>query len=674
MKSFLPYHALVALVAFVLLQWNMQGCAPGDQLSGDMQEAAEDIPANPHAERPIPYPIEIPAAYKDAIEAGTRTAEGAPGPNFWQQHVSYDIDVRLDPETKHLHGDMTAVYTNNSPDELSFIHMELALNVHKQGVVRSRAQEITGGKKIQSIIVDGVELHEGNLREPSYAVEGTRLMISPPNGLAPGGGMATFEIVWETEIPKRGAGGRNGWDDDLFYVGYWYPQFSVYDDVNGWFMDDFKGNAEFYHGFSDYELAVTMPDDWTVMGTGEFLNPAETLAPHVLERYNQAMESDEVIHVITEEDFGDAATADNEEGFLTWRFSSERVRDVAFSATRKSFWDARRTSVGDLTGDGQEDYSLMNAFYRELAPLWTEVAEYNAHAISFLSELTNFPYPWPHMTSVEGSGIIGGGMEYPMMTIMGDYNRRGAMALYSVTAHELAHMWFPMIVSTNERRYTWIDEGNTVFATDEARKARFPEVDKHLNTQQSYINFAHTGQEGELMRWSDYHYSSRAYGVASYPKPASILVALRGLLGEEVFQEAYHTMVSEWAFKQMYPWDMFRTFERVSGQDLGWFWRAWYYETWTLDQAVESVETDDEAGESIITIRDDGDVPMPVLLKITLDDGEVMHERISHEHWLTGTRTAEIRLPAANISIVEIDADRHFPDIDRSQNVWSATD
>lgn len=670
----MPLHitfkkVLTLLFASIFLSLGIQACSSSKSATDEMDQISQ----NPHAERPVPYPIDIPESYQQAIEAGTRTAEGAPGPNFWQQYASYDIDVELNPDTRMLQGDMTAVYTNNSPDDLNFFHMELALNVHKAGVIRTRMQEITGGMEIESVVVDGVELREGNLRSPSYYVQGTRLLINPPNTL-PSGGMANFEISWSTEIPKSGASGRNGWDDDLFYVGYWYPQFSIYDDVTGWFMDDFTGNAEFYHGFADYELSITMPDEWTVMATGAFLNPDETLAPHVLERYNQAMKSDQVVAVITEEDFGDVATADSEDGHLTWEFSSEQVRDVAFSATRKSFWDARRTSVGDLTGDGQENYSLMNAFYRERAPLWTEVAEYNAHAITFLSEFTGMPYPWPHMTSVEGSGIIGGGMEYPMMTIMGDYNRRGAMALYSVTAHELAHMWFPMIVSTNERRYTWIDEGNTVFATDEARKVRYPNVDKHLSTQQSYLNFAQNGREGELMRWSDYHYSGQAYRVASYPKPASILVALRGVLGDEVFEEAYQTIVSEWAFKQMYPWDMFHSFERVSGQDLGWFWRAWYYETWMLDQAVESVVIDEETGESVITIRDHGEVPMPVLLEITLANGDVMQERISHEHWLSGSDTAEFRLPEANISKVEIDPERHFSDADRLNNVWSATD
>jgi len=624
---------------------------------------------NPHAERPIPYPIDIPDEYLAAIENGTRTSDGAPGENFWQQYATYDISAYLNPKTKMLEGEMTAVYQNNSPRELGALRMELALNVHKKGAIRAREQGVTGGKEIKIVRLNGETLQRGRNRMPGYFVDGTQLVILLRDDL-PTGSEAEVEIVWETKIPQRGAGGRNGWDDDLFFVGYWYPQFSVYDDVYGWFSEPFRGNAEFYHGFADYELSVTMPDDWVVMGTGHWLNPEETLAPHILERYEQALESDEVVHVITRDDFGRNATAESSDGNHTWRFSSQQVRDIAFSATRKSFWDSKRTPVGDLTGDGQTDYSQMNAFYRELAPLWTEVAEYNAHAITYLSELTGYPYPWPHMTSVEGSNIIGGGMEYPMMTVMGDYNQRGAMALYSVTAHELAHMWFPMIVSTNERLYTWIDEGNTVFATDMARHDRFPDVDRHAGSQSGYLALARRGGEGEMMRWSDFHYSTQAYGVASYPKPASVLVALRGVLGEEVFMDAYRTIIQEWAFKQMYPWDMFRTFERVSGEDLSWFWRAWYYETWTLNQAVEGVVTEDDF--SIIQIRDHGNVPMPVLLEITRENGDVIHERISQDRWLQGLREVEQEVPYTDIIRVEIDPERHFPDLNRNNMTWQA--
>jgi len=656
-------------LCFLMCSILLLSCGSTDELadSGQASQATNIT----EAERPLPYPIDIPNEYLSAVERGTRTDTGAPGENFWQQYATYDISAKLNPDTKLLEGELTAVYQNNSPHDLSTLHMELALNVHKEGVVRSREQEITGGKQIKMVRVNGERLSEGHNRIPAYYVEGTQLVIIPREDVR-SGAEATVEVSWQATLPLQGASGRNGWDDDLFFVGYWYPQFSVYDDVYGWFTEPFRGNAEFYHGFADYSLSVTMPDDWVVMGTGEFMNPEETLAAHVYDRYRAAQESDEVIHIITGDDFGRNATSQSSDGYLSWNFESEQVRDVAFSATRKSFWDAKRTPVGDLDANGQTDYSLMNAFYRELAPLWSEVADYNAHAISFLSELTGYPYPWPHMTSVEGSNIIGGGMEYPMMTIMGDYNERGAQALYSVTAHELAHMWFPMIVSTNERIYTWIDEGNTVFATDEARHNRFPEVDKHAGTQFGYLSFAIRGTEGELMRWSDFHYSTLAYRTASYPKPASILVALRGVLGDDLFWQAYRTMVQEWAFKQMYPWDMFRTFERVSGQDLEWFWRAWYYETWTLNQELTGVTIKENS--SIIQVTDRGDVPMPVLLAITRSGGEVIQERISEQHWLQGRRTAELELPYTDIIRLEIDPEYHFPDVNRKNMLWESTE
>ncbi|MCH8568239.1 MAG: M1 family metallopeptidase [Balneolales bacterium] len=656
------YLILFTLPTIALLS----GCTTSEKASSKSDPAISGMEI--HSERPIPYPIDIPEEFLRALENGTRTADGSPGDSFWQNYARYDINAELDPKSKLLEGHMQAVYFNNSPEILNTLHMELALNVHKKGVVRARSQQITGGKEITYLSVNGQELQRSDRRNNAYNVDGTRLIIYPGSSVVSGDSVVV-ELRWTAKIPQRGASGRNGWDDDLFFLGYWYPQFSVFDDVYGWFTEPFLGNAEFYHGFADYNLNITMPDDWVVMATGEFLNPQETLAAHVYDRYLQAKNSDEVIHVIKKEDFRQNATAESQNGTHTWKFASENVRDVAVSATRKSFWDARRTSVGDLNGDGQMNYSLMNAFYREAAPLWREVAEYNAHAITFLSEMTGFPYPWPHMTSVEGANIIGGGMEYPMMTLMGDYNQRGAMALYSVTAHELAHMWFPLIVSTNERIYTWIDEGNTVFATDEARKNRFPHVDKHAGTQAGYINFARTGREGELMRWSDFHYSTNAYRVASYPKPASILVALREVIGEDVFWDAYRTIVDEWAFKQMYPWDMFNIFERVSGKDLSWFWRAWYYEKWTLNQSVKSVREDN--GHTIVTIQDRGNVPMPVLLQFTLSDGEKKMERVEVEHWLRGNRTMEIHLPYSNITQVEIDPERHFPDIDRTNMSWT---
>ncbi|TVR33251.1 MAG: M1 family peptidase [Balneolaceae bacterium] len=626
-------------------------------------------------ERPIPYPIDVPEAYRNAVEKGTRTAEGSPGENYWQNTGTYNLSAEIDPESHMLYGASTVTYSNNSPDDLDVIVVEIAQNLHKEGTPKIEITEITGGKDVSLIKVNGEELEPITMMQrwtqnrSGYIINGTSIYIFPENSLEAGGTM-DFEFEWSFEIPQQGASGRMGRSrDNLYFIGYWYPHIAVYDDVYGWMDDSFLGNAEFYHKFSDYTLTVTMPREWLVMGTGEFLNPDETLSERTLTRYREAGDSDEIVVIADFDELSDA-TRSSDSGKLTWKFQSENIRDVAFSATLQSRWEGARTPVGDLTGDGETDYTRIHSFYRETAPLWSEQANYAMHSISFLSDYINLPYPWPHMTSVEGAEIIGGGMEFPMMTIIGDYNNAGAVRLYGVTAHELAHMWYPMILSTNERRYTWIDEGYTVFHTNEANIDFFPDRFDHYDVFAGYLQIAGTDLEGEMMRWSDFHYPGPAYGVASYPKPASVLIALRGILGNDLFKEVHHELVERWKYKHPYPWDIFNTIEDVSGRDLSWFWRAWYYETWALNQSISDVYED--GTETVIVIQDLGDVPMPVHLEITLENGEVVREIISEEYWLMGHRTKEFRIELPSKAVkVEIDPDNNFPDINANNRVWN---
>lgn len=620
----------------------------------------------PLPERPMPRKIEIPEGYLDALEQGTRTSEGRPGEDYWQPFSEYDIEATLDPEKREITAVARITWYNNSPDEHRQLHLELVQNLHSEGVPRNRPVEVTGGFNLQRVVVNGTELPEDREEESRYGVQGTRMIVRLPEHVKPGES-AELEIAYDFKIPQRGAAARMGYsDDNLFYLGYWYPHMVVNDDVVGWHGDPYLGQAEFYHGFADYNLAIHVPEDWIVMATGELQNAGEVLHPEVLRRWNTAKESDEPVRVYTAGE-GEQATQSHD-GHLAWRFSAERVRDVAFSATRESHWDAARTSVGDRDGDGTDDYTVINSLWREEASLWSEVAAYQQHAITFLSKLTGYPYPWPHMTAVEGSGIIGGGMEYPMMTIMGDYNQQGAEALYSVTAHELAHMWVPMTVSTDERRYSWIDEGNTVFSTAEAVMDIYPDKNPHVQAQNSYTRAARNNDEGPIMRRSDYHYSGQQFIIASYRKSSSVLAALRKLLGEEVFWKAYRTFIDEWAFKHAYPWDFFRTFERVSGRDLDWFWYSWYYETWVLDQAIEEVE---ETGEGIrIVVRDKGKVPMPVYLTVVFGDGTQLEHTIPVDPWLRGKRRTEVVIPGRKVRRVEIDEGRDLPDINRQNMIW----
>ncbi len=635
------------------------------------QTPAARTPVFVRPERPLPAPITLPTSFAMAVERGTRTIDGRPGPNYWQQYARYDLTARIDTATRRLDGEGRIVYLNRSPDTLRQLFLELPLNVHAEGVVRNEPAEVTGGVSLHYVAVDGQEAFQpadAPAGTPRYAVNGTRLIIFLQRDLAPGDSVQ-LDFRWSFTIPKRGAGGRMGYDKNLFFLAYWYPHMAVYDDVTGWFTDSFLSRAEFYFGYGDYRITIDAPAGWLVMATGALENPEEVLAPEVLARMRRAYASDTPIRIA--EPDTDPVTQPGTDGRLQWRFRATNVRDVAFSLVHRGFWEGARTPVGDRDGDGQTDYAQINTFWRPTAPRWANVTRYQQHAINYLSRLTGLPYPWPHMTAVEGGGIIGGGMEFPMMTLIGDYNAAGDSALYYVTAHELAHMWIPMIVGPNERRYSWMDEGSTTFAENHARTDFFPGTQPRLGEQESYLMLARMGAEGEIMRWSDYHYSSFAFGIASYSKPATLLEALRGLLGEDVFWRAYRTFIREWAFKHPYPYDLFNTFERVSGRDLDWFWRAWYFETWTLDQAVASVEPVE--GGVRITVKDHGLAPMPVYLTLTLADGSQVRDTIDVDVWLEGRRRVTVTVPTdAAVTQVEIDPDRWFPDIDRTNNIWRA--
>ena len=631
-----------------------------------MPPAAPVATAVVQRERPVPYPVDLPVTYARALERGTRAASGAPGARYWQQSAEYDLTARLDADARRLEGTARIRYQNNSPDTLPVVWVQLSQNLHKPGVERGEESEVTGGVELKRVSAGGTTLAETR-QGTGYEVNGTMMAVRLPAPLAPGGSVE-LAIDWAFGIAAAGAGGRMGWsEDNLFYLAYWYPHMAVYDDVVGWQRDPFRGGGEFYADFATYRYTVDAPAGWIVVGTGELQNADAVLAADTRVRLDRVAATDSVVTIVGPADFT-SATQPGRNGRLVWTFSADSVRDIAFSVTRESTWDAARSAVGDRDGDGRPEYTRVDAIWRAAAPFWKNAAAYGAHAIGALSRYTGLIYPWSHMSSVEAASIIGGGMEYPMMTLIGDYNTRGDSALYSVIAHEFAHMWVPMILSTDERRYGWMDEGMTSFNENQVRKEFHRGVDTEAGDRNSYLTAARAGTEGEMMRWTDYHYPG-AGNVASYGKPATVLVALRGVLGAETFNRAYREFYNRWAFKHPYPWDFFNTIEDVSGRDLDWFWRSWYYETWVLDQAVAAVT--ETPGGVIVSIEDRGRVPMPVHLRVTRAGGAVVEQVIPVDVWLTGARRTQVTLPAGGtVQRVEIDAASQFPDVDRTNNVW----
>ena len=630
--------------------------------------AAQSVADQP---RPIPYPMKTSVQFDAAVQAGARTLEGRPGPSYWQQSARYAIEATVDPDEKRVEGTTRIVYHSDSPTPLSVLRIRLNQNLHAEGVPRHDAAEVTGGFDFRRVTAGGVQLSDSATVAPRYQVQGTIMLVWLPEPVATGDS-ATVDLEWSYRIPQAGANGRMGWDaDNLIYLAYWYPQVAVFDDVSGWQNDPFLGRAEFHSNFADYDVRITVPDGWVVLGTGELENAEQVLTPTVLDRLRRAEASDEVVNVLTVDDFGPGvATRSSDDGRLTWHYTAGQVRDVAFSLTRESLWDAARTPVGDRDGNGDTDYTRVDALYRAAATSWVDAAAYAQHSIAFLSEYLDYPYPWSHMTAVEGQNIIGGGMEYPMMTLIGAYEGMPTSVLYGTIAHEFGHMWFPMIVNSDEIRWAWMDEGTAVFITAQAAADFYPETDPEFDEIRQYVGAANAGYDATMMRWTDWEYPI-AWGVAAYPKPAAAMLALREIMGEQAFLEAFRGYVDTWAFKHPKPEDFFNWFESAAGQDLGWFWRSWYFEQWMLDHAIGGVET--SGSETRITVEDLGELPMPARVAVERDDGSIDHIEVPVDTWLEGARSAVLTVSSSPaVTRVTLDPEQRSPDRDRSNDMWRA--
>jgi aminopeptidase N len=421
-------------------------------------------------------------------------------------------------------------------------------------------------------------------------------------------------------------------------------------------------------GYGNYDVSLTVPAGWLVNSTGRLLNPAEVLSAQTRARLDSSAHSSGVVRVVTDNDRkAGTSTTPGSNGKLTWRFRADTVRDVAWAASAKYLWDATSADVGDINRDGRPDTTAIFSFYRpeQRASHWEESARYSRHSIEFFSRFLS-PYPYPHMTAVDGPTSCGG-MEYPMMTCLG--GQWDTLGLYEVITHEIGHMWFPMIVGSDEKRHAWMDEGLTQFDQSQAMADFFKGFDDEARNRKNYLDFAEMGSEVELMRHGDRYPTYSSYGVASYYKPATIMVALRSVLGTDVFNRAYKEYLRRWAYKHPTPYDFFNTFENVSGRDLSWFWRGWFFETWKLDQAIDTVTT---VGDSVhVVVTNEEKAPMPARLSITRIDGRVERLTLPAEIWLRGDRRHTVRLPREPaVKSIEIDADRDFPDLDRSNQVW----
>ncbi|MFB6230949.1 MAG: M1 family metallopeptidase [Salinibacter sp.] len=621
--------------------------------------ATSVAPALAQQRRAVPNPIQPPPRWQAALENGTRTTTGHPGDNYWTNTAHYEIDATLSPETRTLRGTETITYVNRSPDSLRQLVVHLRQNIYKEGSARRTALSTPGGMHLSRVEVEGQPIAERpRSAEVGYDIQNTVMRIDPPSDVAPGD-TVRLDFAWSYKLRKKGPSPRQGTDGEVYFLAYWYPQMSVYDDVQGWDTDPFLQHAEFYMDHADYDVELTVPEGWLVGATGTLENPDEVLPSSVQRRLDRARAADSIVTVVGPEERGaGTATRASDDEHLTWHFQAEDVRDVALGTSDQYVWDATAAETGEGT-------ALIHAFYRPDRSAWPQAAEYGRFSIEYLSNHLT-PYPYPHMTLVEG--FVGGGMEYPMVTILHGEGS-SPKGLHSTTLHEIVHQWFPMMVGSEETDHIWMDEGTVTYWTREGRVAYWGKEVEPWAEDSGYFRRAGTARETPPMRHGDLFPSVGALVVASYDKTSRMLRALEGTVGTEAFRDAFRAYAERWTGKHPYPYDLFNTFEDELGRELDWLWRSFLDTTWTLDQAIASVDASDDRVR--VAVEDQGRMPMPVLVRATYADGSTATTRISVDRWLEGQREATVTLPGGTVQRIEIDPQQFFPDVDRTDNVWT---
>ncbi len=536
-----------------------------------------------------------------------RTGSGAPGHEYWQQKADYEIEAEINDETQRLTGSEKITYTNNSPDVLKYLWLQLDQNmrakdsdtykISTEGVRKKYTMEAIqnvlgypaydGGHKIQRVQdKDGKDL--------PYTINKTMMRVDLPTPLKTGESFE-FQVEWYYNINDRdlmgGRGGYNLFKEDgnyVYTITQWFPRMAVYDDVNGWQHKQFLGRGEFALPFGDYKVKITVPADHIVASTGTLQNPEEVLTEAQQKLYEEAKTASKPVVIVSQKE-AEKKEKTKAKDKKTWVYHAENVRDFAFGSSRKFIWDAMGVKL-----DGKDEPIMAMSYYpKEANPLWGKYStEVVAHTLRVYSKYT-IAYPYPVAISVEGNN----GMEYPMICFNfgrpnadGTYSEHTRNGMIGVIIHEVGHNFFPMIINSDERQWTWMDEGLNSFVqylTEQEWERNFPsrrgaahKIVPYMAGNKQFITPIMTNSESIIQ-----------FGENAYGKPATALNILREtVMGRELFDHAFKEYSVRWAFKHPKPADFFRTMEDASGVDLDWFWRGWFYTTDHTDIALKGVK------------------------------------------------------------------------------------
>ncbi|GAB3005901.1 M1 family metallopeptidase [Niabella terrae] len=601
-----------------------------------------------------------------------RSASGMPGPSYWQNKADYKIEATLDTSQHRISGTEALVYTNNSPDDLGFLWLQVDQNIYRADSRASATTTQEGGRWANPEFTDGqviqsveVEIN-GKKQAAKYTITDTRMQVWLPEALKSGGGKLTLHVEFSFTVPERGTDRmgrlktRNGW---VYEIAQWYPRVCVYDDLRGWNVLPYLGQGEFYLEYGDIDFTITAPSDMLVVGSGALTNPEECFTSEEAKQYAAAKNSETTVSIRSAEAVNAGIKPNRKNN--TWKFKIQNTRDVAWAASRAFVLDGARINLPE----GKKSLALSAYPVESIAENgWQRSTEFVKASIEFYSK-NYFVFPYPAATNVAGTV---GGMEYPGIVFC-SYRARGG-GLWGVTDHEFGHTWFPMIVGSNERKFAWMDEGFNTFINDHSTAA----FNNGEFNEQSY--FDERAAKSQFAEHMDRLFNppdviqQRNLGVAAYLKPSRMLHNLRdNVLGPERFDAAFREYIKRWAFKHPSPWDFFRTMENVGGEDLGWFWRSWVLNNWRLDIAVTGVKYRDNlpAKGAIVTISNLEKMPMPATVKVTESDNKIHLVKVPVEVWQRGSSYSFSVSTTSAVKEVLIDPDKKLPDWNRVNNTWT---
>lgn len=553
---------------------------------------------------------------KNAYENKTRAFDGKPGENYFQNYTFYNITASVEPETGLLTGSEKVIYKNNSKDTLSEVVFNLYADIYKKGNIRDwsiGSADLHDGVQIKSLKINNKEIA---LASENVQIYNTAMTVYLEEKINPNSEMS-FEIEWEFPIAKQVTIRQGTYHETSFFVAYWYPKIAVYDDIFGWNNNVYSGQTEFYHEYSDYKVSIHAPDEYFVLASGILKNEESVLEKNVLTKYIEAKQSDSIIRIVTEDERNNQNVSKGDDA-IYWNFEAENIPDFAFAMSDTYLWDATSLNIGDKR-------VIVNAIYFPENESFNQVAEISKEVIKQLStDVIGIDFPYPQMTAFMGHY----GMEFPGMINDGDGDY--AYTVF-VTAHEITHSYFPFYVATNEVKYAWMDEGLVTFLPKLIENNMIEDNNSSQEMISTYNYYCGTSFDFPLMIPSD-QLSGFAYRFHAYSKSATAFMVLKLTLGEELFDKCLKEFIYRWNGKHPTGYDFFFTFEDVSGEELDWFWKSWFFDFGYPDLSLKKISQISDS-KTNIEIEKIGNYPVPIKLTIVFDDDSVEVVDIKTSVW-----------------------------------------